>query len=448
MKTTYYLLGLFLFLNAHHLWAQCGAQSNLIDSRDGQTYNIVQIDGNSTPYCLANSQCWMSENLNIGTFVSGVTTQTSGPDNQNTSIEKHCYGDVNPGNCDTYGGLYQWNEMMAYGSPQPGNGPGPQGICPQDWHIPTDNEWKCLEMNIGMSQAQADGAAFYRGATQGDQLKVTSSHSPAWNGTNTVAFDALPAGDRRNDGQFFFIGTTSYFWTASEDAASNPWHRAMWTSATGVYRDNNFARAFGFSVRCIRDNAPWPLPIELLYFKAYWTDNSYETATLDWETISETNNAFFEIERSIDGINFEFVKSIPGNGNSSENISYTTLDESPYTNGISYYRLKQVDGNGDFKYSNIEALNVPEGLSLIKLYPNPVKNQFTVLTTSSVSDELTIRITDHLGRVVRELNQDINQGFNSMIFDVTDFSTGNYIIEMTTSSNLYHIEHKFIKSND
>ncbi len=68
----------------------------------------------------------------------------------NSSIEKYCYNDV-PANCETYGGLYQWDEIMQYTTT-----PGVQGICPSGWHLPTGEEWKQMEMALGMSQSEAD----------------------------------------------------------------------------------------------------------------------------------------------------------------------------------------------------------------------------------------------------------------------------------------------------
>jgi len=87
------------------------------DARDGKTYNTVLI----------GTQCWMRENLNIGTRIDGSQNQTD-----NGTIEKYCYDDLES-NCDIYGGLYQWDEAMQYVTTQ-----GVQGICPAGWHLPTD----------------------------------------------------------------------------------------------------------------------------------------------------------------------------------------------------------------------------------------------------------------------------------------------------------------------
>ncbi len=92
----------------------------LIDDRDGQIYSTVLID----------DQCWMAENLNYGDQIDGMYNQTN-----NSIIEKYCYNDLES-NCDSLGGLYQWNELMEYTTEE-----GTQGICPDGWHVPSDMEW-------------------------------------------------------------------------------------------------------------------------------------------------------------------------------------------------------------------------------------------------------------------------------------------------------------------
>ncbi|MCP4252684.1 MAG: hypothetical protein GY775_04615 [Candidatus Scalindua sp.] len=106
----------------------CGTDQ--VGDVDGNLYDTVQI----------GSQCWMAENLNVGTMVEGSMDQP-----YDTVIEKYCYRNILD-NCNAYGGLYQWREMMQYVTTE-----GTQGICPTGWHIPTDAEWKTLEMYLGMS---------------------------------------------------------------------------------------------------------------------------------------------------------------------------------------------------------------------------------------------------------------------------------------------------------
>ena len=134
---------------------QCG--SILVDNRNNQEYATIEI----------GTQCWINQGLNIGIRIDGSDSQTD-----NGIIEKYCY-DNNYDNCDTVlnpnypdGGLYRWNEAMAYTTIE-----GTQGICPNGWHIPSDNEIKILEMELGMDEDDADLGGWRMTYYEGDKLK-------------------------------------------------------------------------------------------------------------------------------------------------------------------------------------------------------------------------------------------------------------------------------------
>jgi uncharacterized protein (TIGR02145 family) len=208
----------------------CG--DTIIDYRDGQSYNTIQI----------GSQCWMAEYLNIGTMVNGSSDQSD-----NGIIEKYCY-DNNTSNCDTYGGLYQWNEIMQYVTT-----PAVQGICPPGWHLPADDEWKTMEMYLGMEQAQAD-ATGWRGTDEGGKLKESGTDhwtSPNTGATNSSGFTALPTGHRNTNGNFWNLTNNGQCWSSTEDGYA-AWNRYLEHTSAQVWRSaNNKMDAFG--VRCIKD---------------------------------------------------------------------------------------------------------------------------------------------------------------------------------------------------
>ena len=102
----------------------------LYDARDGRVYRTVRI----------GTQWWMSENLNYGTRINGSLNQTN-----NSIAEKYCFNNLES-SCDTLGALYQWDEMMNYTAVRLN-----RGICPAGWHVPSDDEWKKLEIFLGMS---------------------------------------------------------------------------------------------------------------------------------------------------------------------------------------------------------------------------------------------------------------------------------------------------------
>jgi uncharacterized protein (TIGR02145 family) len=186
----------------------------------------------------------MEANLNIGTRIDGANDQTD-----NSINEKYCYDD-DENNCDTYGGLYQWNEMMQYITVE-----SSQGICPIGWHIPSDDDWKTLEMQLGMSSSDADNTG-WRGTDEGSKI---AGNEPLWtNGVldqnanfGTSGFDALPAGYRYTDGLFYEQSNSSGLWTSNE-GGSGAWRRFLNSDRSRVHRYNSY-NVYGFSVRCIRD---------------------------------------------------------------------------------------------------------------------------------------------------------------------------------------------------
>ncbi|MBI3519620.1 MAG: T9SS type A sorting domain-containing protein [Bacteroidetes bacterium] len=136
-----------------------------------------------------------------------------------------------------------------------------------------------------------------------------------------------------------------------------------------------------------------PLPIELLSFTALPVD---KTVSLDWATASEKNNSHYEVERSADGKNFEYVTSVNayGNGNSLSKQTYNAIDKHPY-NGISYYRLKQVDKNGSFTYTQVVAVEF-NSESFINIFPNPASDVLKVKASDNYSNA-TIKIISSIG---------------------------------------------------
>lgn len=209
----------------------CG--DSITDSRDGQSYNTVQI----------GTQCWMAENLNIGTMINGSGNQTN-----NDTIEKYCYNNSSA-NCDTYGGLYQWDEMMQYTTT-----PGIQGICPSGWHLPTDDEWKQMEMALGMSQSEADAMGF-RGTDEGGKMKETGTthwYPPNTGATNSSGFTALPGGGRYDDGMWGSLSDIGFWWLSTEYSGTNAWRRFVGYDRIQVDRSITY-KTYGFSVRCLKN---------------------------------------------------------------------------------------------------------------------------------------------------------------------------------------------------
>lgn len=138
-----------------------------------------------------------------------------------------------------------------------------------------------------------------------------------------------------------------------------------------------------------------PLPIELLSFDAITIENRY--VELVWQTSSETNNDYFTIERSIDGSNWEDIQHVDGAGTSNVLNTYVIVDKEPHQ-GVSYYRLKQTDYDGQFSYSQIRSVDISNQGTSVKVYPNPTSSSFVL--SGDVSELENIKITNMLGQDV------------------------------------------------
>lgn len=189
------------------------------------------------------TQCWLKKNLDRGTMILGIQEQSD-----NGIIEKYCFDD-DPANCDIYGGLYQGKEAMKY------NTMGDiQGICPNGWHIPTDEEWKQLEGEVDSQYDYPDSEwnrLDYRGYDVGRRLKTQAGWSIN-NGMNYVGFSYLPSGTRRFDGVFMNMGSYSGIWSSSAGSSQGNWYRFTESYSSQVSRTHN-TNAMGRPVRCIKD---------------------------------------------------------------------------------------------------------------------------------------------------------------------------------------------------
>nr|MCU0359051.1 T9SS type A sorting domain-containing protein [Cyclobacteriaceae bacterium] len=155
-----------------------------------------------------------------------------------------------------------------------------------------------------------------------------------------------------------------------------------------------------------------PLPIELVYFRAKRTPE--KLVYLEWTTALEINNERFEIERSTDGLNFQKLYEMPGAGNANQPITYSWIDRFPLL-GISYYRLKQIDFDGQFSYSDVVSVRM-EGLSPFQVYPNPAGKQWVAFNR-----KVNVVVTNNLGQLVAGYN-------DAEGFDTANYAPGIYFI--------------------
>lgn len=188
---------------------------------NGKTYNTVKI----------GVQCWFRENLNVGTRINGNQNQTN-----NNVIEKHCYNDEDI-NCEFYGGLYQWDEMMKFAN-------DPQGICPNGWHVPSKEDFSSLSTYLGGD------------SISGGKIKESGPNnwaSPNVGATNSSGFTALGTGKHSTEG-FDGIMLFAYLWSSTPDNSNSnySWSITPYSAGKDLYvgfgNKNN-----SFSIRCVKN---------------------------------------------------------------------------------------------------------------------------------------------------------------------------------------------------
>ena len=229
---------------------------------EGIIYGVTDIDGNFYKGIKIGNQIWMAEDLRVTHYPNGdpipnITDNTDWENlGYNNTDDAYCFYNNNS-NSD-YGALYTYAAAIGDNWTRDNsstNGEGGQGVCPDGWHLPTDAEWKTLEMYLGMSQTDADNTG-WRGTDEGGKMKeigTTHWNSPNTGADNSSGFSALPGGYRYGyDGTFSHLGYRGSWWSATEHGSDLAYNRRLYYANAEVYRFY-YSKSNGFSVRCVRD---------------------------------------------------------------------------------------------------------------------------------------------------------------------------------------------------
>ena len=234
---------------------------NNCEKDDSQNYILTDCDGNQYKTVQIGSQVWMSENLKTTHYGNGTAIELveNGIDwvSLEYSTKAMCYYNNSNTYMDEYGALYTWAAAMNGSNSSATNPSMVQGVCPDGWHIPSDDEWKELEMYLGMSQLDADMYNF-RGTNEGSKLAGDSS---LWIDGALVSdmafgfsgFSVLPGGYRSpNTGIFSQLGDMAGFWSSTESGDTLVLTRLLHFSNTRMHRFT-YSKKGGQSVRCLKD---------------------------------------------------------------------------------------------------------------------------------------------------------------------------------------------------
>lgn len=217
-------------------------------------------DGTHYPTIKIGTQIWMARNLNTTKYADDTEIPFYSKDQgyafgsllDEDAAKGFSYFDIeNNENGEIYGALYTFG-AATNGTHYDGTN-NVQGVCPTGWHLPSDAEWKTLEMQLGMTQTEADDE-FYRGTDEGGKLKATSTWTdPNTGATNSSGFSALSGGSRQvGSGNFDGVSYGSYWWSATQIDSSHAWNRRIRYDRAEITRYNIF-KSNGYAVRCVRD---------------------------------------------------------------------------------------------------------------------------------------------------------------------------------------------------
>jgi len=263
------------------------------------------------------------------------------------------------------------------------------------------------------------------------QAAATAANNPTaaayYNNNLDTDGDGIPnwLEDADNDARLNYLDSNSSFY---HDSDNDGWVDLFDQDSYGTMPAVNY----NFRVNITQI----PLPAELIKFEA---KSEVAAVRLSWETASETNNAYFAVERSSNGINFQTIGRVKGAGTTSDVSRYAWVDEKPL-NGTSYYRLKMVDVNGNNQYSTIIAVKrALASRPQLKAYPNPTSGEFSLDITTQVAEEIQVIITDITGQVIQTKNIPAVLGRNTANLNITDVRSGTYLV-IVKGANIYLVD--------
>ncbi|MFY0652960.1 MAG: T9SS type A sorting domain-containing protein [Cyclobacteriaceae bacterium] len=258
-----------------------------------------------------------------------------------------------------------------------------KGLPPNQYNV--DNSMNTVDRFWNITVTGGPTATITFNATTGETAGITGLQAQRWNGTS---------------------------WDAPMDGATNV-----------------VAGVSSFSPWTMSGNGE-ALPVELLFFDAS-TDE--EDVWLEWATATEIDNEKFEIERSLDGITFSKIAEVEGHGDSKERIDYSYLDAEAAsgTNEQLYYRLKQIDYDGAFEYSEINLVTVKLKQHKLSVVPNPYSSTFDLKFTAGREESARVRVVDMNGKIYYSSDHLVQRGANSVsITNLYDIPSGIYLVNI------------------
>ena len=177
------------------------------------------------------------------------------------------------------------------------------------------------------------------------------------------------------------------------------------------------------------------LPVKFLGFTAIKKNND---AVLTWQIENESSlTAYYEVERSVNGVDFKKVNTVApkNNGSSSNSYNLTDINLAALQNaGIFYYRIKQFDKDGKFIYSEIRSVRLTANGLIVGVYPNPIKDFANVAIDMEQDAEATLTVNDALGKQVQTMQVQLFKGPNIKKINMASYASGSYLLMLKTKA--------------
>ncbi len=311
--------------------------------------------------------------------------------------------------------------------------------------------------------APADGdSVFAIGATDGSGVRVSfSSFGPTFDGRIKPDFMAMGsnvyAARSSSTTQYTYVSGTSFSCPLSAGVVAlllqaNPnltpiQLRTILRQTSS--RSNNPDNFYGWGVlRALDALNQVVVPVELTSFTASYTNNSVE---LTWITATEKNNYGFEVQKRYDGQQYETIAFITGNGTTTNRITYNYTDTDIKSDKI-YYRLKQIDYNGDVDYSNeiLVDIQLADNFELFQNYPNPFNPETRISWYSPVSGNQTLKLYDILGNEIATLLDGfVEAGRHEIVLNASSLDvelvSGVYLLRLKSENFQKQIKMVYLK---
>jgi len=201
-----------------------------------------------------------------------------------------------------------------------------------------------------------------------------------------------------------------------------------WDSSANVFFGDDESTLW--NTESFDEEVTTPIPVELTSFTASTVNGK---VLVSWQTATEINNAGFSLEKSKDNISYKEIAFIHGHGTTTYKSDYSYTDNSTLS-GKYYYRLRQVDLDGSFEYSDIVEVdvNIPIKFLLDQNYPNPFNPSTTIRFALPTKAKVNIRLYNTLGQEVANIlsSEQLDAGIHETIFNASNFSSGVYFYRL------------------